>query len=132
MAAKEFIDSYGVNLIIDNNKTNILLKTDNKNIEGDYYLKLYFSKDSLKELLKYLESVSNEIWKDFTPREANSITSDYEEYYDRKYDNNGYLKIKGNCLKIEGPFEDCPYMYKFNKRRMESFIYDLRGLVDNL
>lgn len=31
-----------------------------------------------------------------------------------------------NKIKIERPCEDCQYMYKFNKRRMESFIYDLK------
>ena len=44
MINKEFIDKYGANLIIEHNKTNIILKTDNKNIK--------------KELLKY-ESKSN-------------------------------------------------------------------------
>lgn len=126
MSTKEFIDNYGANLIIDYNKTNILFKTDSKNIERDYYLKLHFSKDVFENLLEHLESISKDIWKDFDPREANSISSAYEEYYDRKYDNNGYLSIKENFLQLERPFEDCQYMYKFNKRRMESFIYDFR------
>lgn len=125
MSIKEFIGKYGVNLIIESNKTNIILKTDSKNIERDYYLNIYFNKEVFKELIKYIESISNKIWKDFTPKEANSISSDYEEYYDSKYDNNGYLSIGESFLKIERPHIECPYMYKFNKRRMESFIYDL-------
>jgi len=125
MITKEFIDSNNANLIIEHNKTNITFKTDNKNIEMVYYLNLHFSKDTFEQIIKYLESISKDIWKDFNPKEANSFSSDYEEYYDRKYDNNGYLKILENGFKIERPYVDCPYMYKFNKRRMESFLYDL-------
>jgi hypothetical protein len=123
---KEFIDENSSNLIIGHNKSNIIFKTDNKNIKKDYYLNIYFSECVLKEIVKYLESISREIWDGFKPKEADSISSDYEEYYDRKYDNNGYLSIlKENGFKIEKPYKTCPYMYKFNKRRMESFIYDL-------
>lgn len=125
MSSKEFIDKYGVNLIIESNKNNIIFKTDIKNIKDDYHLKLYFNEEVFKELIKYIGTVSNEIWKDFTPKEANSIGSDYFEYYDRKYDNNGYLSIWENLFRIERPCIECPYMYKFNKRRMESFMYDL-------
>lgn len=125
MRIKEFVGKNGVNLIIENNNTNIIFKTDNKNIERDYHLNIYFNKEVFEELIKYIESISNEIWKDFIPKEANSISSDYEEYYDRKYDNNGYLSIGENFFRIERPYIECPYMYKFNKRRMKSFIYDL-------
>lgn len=127
MSIKEFIDKNGANLIIEHNKTNIVFKTDNKNIKNKYNLVLYFNKNTFKEITKCLEDISKELWTDFNPKEANSLSSDYYEYYDRKYDSNGYLSISTkNTLKIESPCEDCPYMYKFNKRRMESFIYDLK------
>ena len=125
MSSKEFIDKYGVNLIIESNKNNIIFKTDSKNVKRDYYLNVYFDKEVFEELIKYTESISNKIWNDFTPKEADSISSDYAEYYDRKYDNNGCLSIGENFFKIEKPCIECPYMYKFNKRRMESFMYDL-------
>ena len=125
MSSKEFIDKYGVNLIIESNKNNIIFKTDSKNVKRDYYLNVYFNKEVFEELIKYTESISNKIWNDFTPKEADSISSDYAEYYDRKYDNNGCLSIGENFFKIERPCIECPYMYKFNKRRMESFMYDL-------
>jgi hypothetical protein len=126
MIIKEFIDENGINLIIEHNKNNIIFKTDDKNIQKDYYLNLYFSESILKGIIEYLTNISYQIWSDFKPKEADSISSDYQEYYDRKYDNNGYLSIlKENGFKIEKPYIDCPYMYKFNKRRMESLIYDL-------
>ena len=125
MSSKEFIDKYGVNLIIESNRNNIIFKTDSKNVKRDYYLNVYFDKEVFEELIKYTESISNKIWNDFTPKEADSISSDYAEYYDRKYNNNGCLSIGENFFKIERPCIECPYMYKFNKRRMESFMYDL-------
>ena len=125
MSFKEFIDKYGVNLIIESNKNNIIFKTDSKNVKRDCYLNVYFNKEVFEELIKYTESISNKIWNDFTPKEADSISSDYAEYYDRKYDNNGCLSIIENFFRIERPCIECPYMYKFNKRRMESFMYDL-------
>lgn len=127
MISKEFIDKYGANLVVEHSKTNIIFKTDEKNIKNNYDLKLYFTKSVTKELTEYLEYISKQIWDDFKPKIANSISSDYDEYYDRKYDNNGYLRIcENNILQMERPDENCPYMYKFNKRRMESFIYDLK------
>lgn len=80
---KEFIDKYGTNLIVEYNKTNIIFKTNDKNIRNNYVLKLYFDENVFKEL----------IWNNFNPKVADSIGSDYSEYYDRKYDNNGYLNI---------------------------------------
>lgn len=121
----EFIDKDGKNLIVKHDKNTIVLKTDKKNINNDR-VEFSFEKDILEEIIQYLIGVSKRLYKDFKPKVADSISSDYEEYYDKKYDSNGYLIIKNNLgiLKIERPCEECPYLYKFNKRRMESFIYD--------
>ena len=123
---KEFYDEKGINLIIEHNKSNVTFKTDDKNIKKEYSLECYFNANTFKEIRDYLTSISCEIWKDFNPKIADSMSSDYTEYYDKKFDNNGYLSVyKGGVLLIERPSKECPYMYKFNKRRMESFIYDL-------
>ena len=127
---REFLDTNGVNLIIKFNKTNIILETDEKNIDRGYFVRIKFSKDVLNDMKNYLETIANQIWDDFTPKEASSLSSDYEEYYDRKYDNNAYLKLsKDGSLRIEKPDKDSLYMYKFNKKRMESFIYDLKEFM---
>ena len=39
-------------------------------------------KSVAKELAEYLEYISKQIWSDFNPKVANSISSDYAEYYD--------------------------------------------------
>lgn len=127
MMVKEFYDDNGTNLIIEHNKNNVLFKTDEKNIKNVYSLDLYFSSNTFKEIINYLNNISHDIWKDFTPKIAKSMSCDYTEYYDKKYDSDGYLTVyEGGILLIERPCKECTYMYKFNKRRMESFIYDLK------
>ena len=53
MVSKEFIDKYGVNLVAD--KTNVIFKTDVKNIKNEYYF--YFTKSVFKEIVDYLENI---------------------------------------------------------------------------
>lgn len=123
---KEFYDEKGTKLIIEHSKSNIIFKTDDKNVKNEYSLDYYFNANTFKEIRNYLTSISCEIWKDFKPKIADSMSSDYTEYYDKKFDNDGYLSVyEGGIFLIERPSKECHYMYKFNKRRMESFIYDL-------
>lgn len=121
---KQFKDIDDDILTIESNKKNIIFKLENENLEN---ADIYFDDETKKELILYLEEISKGIWSDFEPKEAYSMSSDYNEYYDRKYDNNGYMRIlKGGGLSIEKPSYDCPYMYKFNKAKMQSFIFDLK------
>jgi hypothetical protein len=66
-----------------------------------------------------------------TPKEAQSEGADYYEYYDREFDNNGYLSIRDNALEIGRPILESNKLYQFNKKKMESFIYDFRERVNS-
>lgn len=94
--------------------------------------KYIFSKDEFKEFLVYMEQIANEAWKSFTPKEADSLGADYADYYDREFDNEGSLWIGKYYISLEGPFNQpktnnpIVRLYKFNKRKFESFIYDLQ------
>lgn len=59
---------------------------------------------------------------------ADSFGADYWEFYDRNTDNNGYLEI-WNELKFQSPNDETTLLYQFNKRRMESFIYDIESRI---
>lgn len=86
------------------------------------------------------------MWKNFEPTEAFSLGSDYGEYYDRKYDTNGGLRIsrEGKQLMIDpsvnGNLNNYPEIddnentriYQFNKQKLEAFIYDLKKLGGKL
>ncbi|RKJ71334.1 hypothetical protein D7X33_22390 [Butyricicoccus sp. 1XD8-22] len=99
--------------------------------QSELVRKYYFDEEGFKELLGYLETVALESWKGFEPKDADSMGADYYEYYDTEFDNNGYLSINSKYLRVEAPNQlkengSCIRMYKFNKRKFESFIYDFR------
>ncbi|MGG2053076.1 hypothetical protein ABFY48_01660 [Lysinibacillus pakistanensis] len=91
-----------------------------------------FSQTEFKEFVAYMEQIALEAWSNFKPKIAVSPGSDYWEYYDRDFDNNGYLTVGEYCINLDGPANqpktDNPIvrLYKFNKRKFESFIYDLQ------
>lgn len=123
------IDSDIFDLIIKSNKSNIIFEIDKNTESKDYKFLFNFTKETFCEFLQYIENISSKIWNDFTPKEPTSMSTDYNEYYDRQLDNNGYLSIRGNSLFIERPSLDSSRLYKFNKGRMESFIYDLKNIT---
>lgn len=81
------------------------------------------SKDMVTELI----DLGKVAWKNIIPKEADSWGSDYWEYYDTKYDNNGYLDIVQNAgLKFGRPNENDDKVYQFNKAKWQSFVYDMQ------
>lgn len=102
--------------------------------QSELYRQYIFSKDGFKEFIAYMEQIAHEAWTNFTPKEADSLGADYEEYYDREFDSEGSLCISKYSLILYGPNQpktDNPRvrLYKFNKRKFESFIYDLRKVL---
>jgi len=97
--------------------------------------KYTFSPAEFKEFVVYLEQIANEAWKDFKPREADSWGAEYREYYDREFGTEGDLQIGKYFVDIEGPYQpktndSIIRLYKFNKRKFESFIYELHKLCN--
>ncbi|MCC4383731.1 hypothetical protein LMB54_07935 [Limosilactobacillus reuteri] len=119
MEERIFKDEHGRKVIVRVNKSNIQIHTEEKKII-DY--RFYLDSD---EILHYLKEQATRIWKSFHPKEADSLSSDYFEFYDRGTDANGYLEYRNEGLIFESPSEETTLLYQFNKRRMESFIYDM-------
>lgn len=94
--------------------------------------KYIFSQDEFQEFLAYMEQIAEEAWKSFVPKEADSMGADYADYYDKDFGNEGSLSVGKYYIDLDGPANqpktDNPIvrLYKFNKRKFESFIYDLR------
>lgn len=82
---------------------------------------------SFSAFAKELFRLANEVWPGIEPKEANSDASDYYEYYDKEFDNNGYLSFDYGKSRIT--VDQVEYyesrVYKFNKRKMQSFLFDL-------
>lgn len=124
MEKKVFADEHGRKLIVQVNRSNIQLHSERADIlDYRFYL-------DTTDLLTYLKEKATRIWKSFTPKEADSFGADYAEFYDKASDNNGYLDYRDEILLFESPSEETTLLYQFNKRRMESFIYDMESWFD--
>lgn len=123
----EFIDKNGTKLTIIKNRSNIQLVANELNSDELYF---YYNSDFIKELIESFTKV----WKNFKPKEADSLGSDYDEYYDRKLDCNGYLNFGNNSsLYFRAPnYSASNRLYQFNKRKAESFVYDLLKKEDSI
>ena len=87
--------------------------------------KMHFPDETFEDLIIFLQDESQKCWDNFNPKEANSFSSDYYEYYDKQFDNNGYISIDEHSLNIERPVEGKERCYQFNKAKMQSFMFDL-------
>ncbi|MEK4824522.1 hypothetical protein NSS71_08185 [Niallia sp. FSL W8-0951] len=85
-----------------------------------------FSPDEFKEFVVDIEKFANESWSNIVAKEANSHGSDYEEYYDRKYDDNGSLYIEDEGIRIIAPYWSVDTLYQFNKPKIQSFLFNLK------
>ncbi|KEI94965.1 hypothetical protein [Clostridium botulinum] len=125
---KNFKTIDGLELIVMHRTSAIILEL--KEVpKNKYTFFLNFEPNIFKELLNYIETISNESWSNVTPKECNSFGSDYEEYYDRKLDNNGFISIYPNSIRVQRPSLESNKLYQFNKRKLESFIYDFRKAI---
>lgn len=116
-----FNDEHGRKLIVRVNRSNIQIHTEEKQIL-DY--RFYLDSD---EILHYLKEQATKVWKSFRPKEANSFGADYSEFYDKATDNNGLLEYRNEMLIFESPSKETTLLFQFNKRKMESFIYDMES-----
>ena len=116
-----FNDGHGRKLIVRVNRSNIQIHTEEKQIL-DY--RFYLDSD---EILHYMKEQATKVWKSFRPKEADSFGADYAEFYDRATDNNGLLEYRDEMLIFKSPSKETTLLFQFNKRKMESFIYDMES-----
>lgn len=122
MKDKVFKDEHGRKIIVRTNRSNIQIHTEEKQIlDYQFYL------DTVG-ILRYLKEQATKVWKSFRPKEANSFGADYCEFYDKNTDNNGCLEVSKEALVFHSPSDETTLLYQFNKRKMESFIYDMESL----
>lgn len=130
MKSKSFASVNGLELIVKNRKSAVIFEVEQDQAGESYTFLFEFTAEVFGELLKHIEDISDESWANINPRDADSWASDYYEYYDKQLDNNGYLSFKKNALFIERPTNVSSRLYQFNKRKMETFIYDFRKKVE--
>jgi len=123
MNTKTFISENGLDLVIKSKKSAIIFEIGGVNTEK-YKFIFTFKPHVFKYLFEYIEFEARECWSGLELKEADSLSSDYNEYYDKEFDNEGYLNIKNNSLEIERPILENNRLYKFDKKKVQSFLYD--------
>ncbi|APF25153.1 MULTISPECIES: hypothetical protein [Clostridium] len=126
---KSFKTINGLELVVINRRSAVIFEIGESHKEDKYDFLLKFSSEVFKNLLEHIEAISNKSWTNITPKECDSLGADYSEYYDRQFDNNGYMSISENTLSVERPCLESNKLYQFTKRKMESFIHDFRKAV---
>lgn len=122
-----FISQTGLAFKVRHRKSAIYFELLEKQ-EG-YKFQFTMDNKTMAELLQHLELAAQESWKSIVIKEADSLGNDYDEYYSSEHDNNGYLSITEKGLFMERPVLDSFELYKFNKAKIGTFIYDLRERV---
>ncbi|UAT29530.1 hypothetical protein K7T73_13065 [Bacillus badius] len=113
-------------LVIKHRKSAIIFENASGKKEKEERFLYEFTDEEFKDFAGYIEEIANEAWSNVVPKEAHSEASDYDEYYDRKYDANGSLSISNKGILIIAPYWSVDTLYQFNKPKIQSFIYDLR------
>lgn len=116
-------------LIIKYKKSAVIFEIGELEDKNKCKFSLEFDNETFKEILDYIQEVSDKVWGNIEPKDYNTEGADYCEYYDKQLDNNGYMRIKSNGLQTEKVHIDYNKLYQFNKRKIESFIYDYRKLI---
>lgn len=116
-------------LVVKHRKSAIIFENSSGKTEGEYYFSYHFTDEEFKDFALYIEKIANEAWLNVVPKEAINLASDYDEYYDRKYDDNGSLSISEDGILIIAPYWSVDTLYQFNKLKIQSFIYDLRKKI---
>ena len=149
MIERIFTDKEGQELIVKHRKSAVFFegkvdvsKPNSYGAKHSEYIcikelrKLYnFSKEIFEEFIMYCEEISNESWTNFEPKVADSMGAEYDDYYDKEFDNNGSLSIRAGIISVEAPYTqlksngEIVRFIKFNKRKFESFVFDLRRVI---
>lgn len=100
---------------------------NNEKMYGDVSKKIVkeFSEEEFKEFSKYIWNISNEVWPNIYPKEANSVSTDYYESYDKEFGTEAKLLLKKNAVEIEPYYGSEKKLYKFDRLKMKSFLFDL-------
>ncbi|MGX1266706.1 hypothetical protein RKD55_004650 [Rossellomorea marisflavi] len=121
MKSKEFTNG----LVVKHRRSAIILEHKDGKAETESRFFFLFTHKELDEFIEHLHAAASESWSAIAPKEANSMGSDYDEYYDRRYDNNGYLSLTNTGITIIAPYLSKDTLYQFNKAKIQSFLYDL-------
>lgn len=150
MKERVFVDKSGEELIVKHRKSAVFFegKADHNkpNSYGERHReyicikelrKVYnFTEEVFEAFVAYCKEIASESWSSFEPKVADSMGAEYDDYYDKEFENNGSLSVRAGIISIEGPYTQLKSsgevirLIKFNKRKFESFVFDLNRLFE--
>lgn len=130
MAIKTFKALDELEIIVKSSRAALSFEINQEQAKINYHFLFKFHPEIFKQFVDDIETMAKESWPALQPSEANSEGSDYYEYYDSLLDSNGYLSVKDCALLIERPSLDSTILYRFNKKKMQSFLYDLKNIYN--
>lgn len=151
MKKEIFTDKNGQELILKHRKSAIFFETEADITKPNKYgpdheeyicitelKRLYnFEIDEFERFVAYCQAIAAESWATFEPKVADSLGAEYDDYYDKDFDNNGNLSIRPGIINIAGPYTQLKSnggiirLIKFNKRKFESFVYSLNRMMNH-
>lgn len=138
MIEKLFKDMAEKGLIVKSRKSAIIFEADSGTVfdgfSHGYDVGYDFSPEVYKSFVLYLFEQAKLSWPGIYPKECDSLGSDYYEYHDSKLDNNGYLTLFSSVpsISLSRPDVLSLKLYQFNKRKMQSFLFDLNKCAASL
>lgn len=86
---------------------------------------LTFNKPQKDLIVATIIEAGREAWPDIRPKEADSLASDWNDYYSKKFNNEGDFTITSDSkFMFTRPSLDSAVVFEFNKRMMQSFFED--------
>lgn len=149
MKEQKFVDLKGIELIVKYRKSAVFFYKKYKETDleehrtGGIFISsdgldwcFEFSPEVFKSLYDFLMEIAYEIWSSFEPKAIDSFGAEYDDYYDKEFDNNGSLGIGESFIFAGGPYAQPPNekkearLMKFNKRKLESFMFDFKKRIE--
>lgn len=113
-------------------KNRIVFYTDRNEYPEKFKFKEDYTDSEWVEILKELLEMANEVWPDIKPREATGHGSDFEEYYDKELDCDGWMSIFNKHISINAPNKDHERIYAITKRKAADFVNTLLKRITEL
>lgn len=125
--------------IADVNEQRLVIRTNRKGVyfdraPGKRYTSMFqfvyeFDDEGIDYLAEMLEEFGYDVWGDLfeVKKRDERKVSDYYEQFETEYQDWSHLEIDGHLVIVTAPMNSEKLMYRFSRRKLESFIYDLRN-----
>lgn len=140
-----FTDTQNKQLIIQTVKRGIEIFFDENDFTTQEQKKLNrinysFTRQHISKIYEQLFETAKKLYPTLQLKEVTNLQTDYAEYYDKEFDNNGgagiHVNSKENSIILN--FDVPAYhlgsqrLFRFTRAKIETYLYDLRAAISQL